>query len=84
MRLVFTESAYYLWFQDDDRKLARRINTLIRDALRTPFAGLGKPAALRSDLSGYWSRRSNSEKRLVYSVSDNERTIIACRSHCRR
>lgn len=83
MRLIFTESAWqdYLWFQDNDRKLTRRINTLIRDALRTPLTGLGKPEALKADLSGYWSRRIDCEHRPVYSVSQNGLTIIACRFH---
>jgi toxin YoeB len=85
MKLVFTESAWddYLWFQARDRKLLRRINTLIRDALRRPFTGLGKPEPLKSDLSGYWSRRINSEHRLVYGVSETDLTIISCRYHYR-
>ena len=58
MRLVFTESAWqdYVWFQEKDRQLLKRINQLIKDALRTPFEGLGKPEPLKADLSGYWSR----------------------------
>lgn len=83
MRLVFTESAWkdYLWFQDNNRKLLKRINTLIKDVLRNPSDGIGKPEALKSDLSGYWSRRINSEHRLVYSASTDEVIIIACRFH---
>jgi len=58
MRLAFTESAWedYLWFQEKDRQLLKRINQLIKDSLRTPFEGLGKPEPLKADLSGYWSR----------------------------
>ncbi len=83
MRLVFTESAWkdYLWFQDNDRKLLKRINALIKDVLRNPFDGIVKPEALKSDFSGYWSRRINSEHRLVYSASEDEVIIIACRFH---
>lgn len=83
MRLVFTESAWkdYLWFQKNNRKLARRINALINDALRHPFEGLGKPERLKSDLSGYVSRRIDSEHRLVYGLSDADLIIIACRYH---
>ncbi|MDM8538857.1 Txe/YoeB family addiction module toxin [Desulfobacterales bacterium HSG17] len=83
MRLVFTESAWkdYLWFQDNNRKLLKRINALIKDVLRSPFEGIGKPEALKSDLSGYWSRRITSEHRLVYSASEKEVIVIACRFH---
>jgi toxin YoeB len=83
MKLVFTESAWedYLWFQEKDRQLLKRINQLIRDTLRTPFEGMGKPEPLKADLSGYWSRRINDEHRLVYGVTKNELVIIACRYH---
>jgi len=83
MRLVFTESAWrdYLWFQENDRRLLKRINALIRDALRNPFQGIGKPEPLKSDLSGYWSGRINSEHRLVYGVSEDEMLVLACRYH---
>jgi toxin YoeB len=83
MRLVFTPSAWqdYLWFQEHDRKLLKRINTLITEALRTPLEGLGKPEPLKSNLAGCWSRRINHEHRLVYSASATDLTIIACRYH---
>ena len=83
MRLVFTESAWqdYLWFQENDLKLLKRINLLIKDALRSPFNGLGKPEPLRADLSGYWSRRINDEHRLVYGVAEGNLVIITCRFH---
>jgi toxin YoeB len=83
MKLVFTESGWqdYLWFQEKDRKLLKRINTLIREVLGTPFDGLGKPEPLKGELSGYWSRRINDEHRLVYGVTKAEITIISCRFH---
>ena len=83
MRLVFTESAWqdYLWFQEKDRQLLKRINQLIKDTLRTPFEGLGKPEPLKVDLSGYWSRRINDEHRLVYGVTQTDLMIISCRYH---
>lgn len=83
MRLVFAESAWqdYLWFQEKDRQLLKRINQLIKDALRTPFEGLGKPEPLKADLSGYWSRRINDEHRLVYGVTQTDLVIISCRYH---
>jgi toxin YoeB len=83
MKLVFTEPAWkdYLWFQKNDRKLLQRINSLIKDAMRAPFEGVGKPEPLKADLSGYWSRRINSEHRLVYGVTETELIIISCRFH---
>lgn len=83
MKLVFTELGWqdYLWFQDNDRKLLKRLNTLIKDIKRDPFEGLGKPEPLKLDLSGYWSRRINSAHRLVYSASETEVVIISCRYH---
>lgn len=83
MRLVFTETAWqdYLWFQENDRKLVVRINTLIKDALRSPFQGIGKPEPLKGDLSGYWSRRVNAEHRLVYRVKGEDLLVVACRYH---
>jgi toxin YoeB len=86
MRLVFTHSAWddYLWFQENDRKLLKRINQLIQDAMRSPFQGIGKPEPLKADLAGYWSRRINDEHRLIYSATAGEILIIACRYHYTR
>jgi toxin YoeB len=83
MKLVFTPAAWedYLWFQEQDRKLLRRVNLLIRDTLRAPFEGIGKPEPLKANLAGYWSRRITDEHRLVYTATSAEITIIACRFH---
>lgn len=83
MKLTFTESAWrdYLWFQEQNRPLLKRLNDLIRDTLRSPFRGIGKPEPLKGELSGYWSRRINDEHRLVYEVSETALTIISCRYH---
>jgi toxin YoeB len=82
-RLSFTPSAWddYLWFQEHDGKLLKRINALLKDVLRTPHEGIGKPEALRGDLSGCWSRRINDEHRLVYRVIAADIVVIACRYH---
>lgn len=83
MNLTFTPSAWddYVWFQQHDRKLVKRINQLIQDALRAPFEGIGKPEPLKGDLSGYWSRRINDEHRPVYTVKAGDLVVIACRYH---
>jgi toxin YoeB len=64
-----------------DKKLYKKIVELIQDIDRSPFSGLGKPEPLKYELSGFWSRRINDEHRLVYSVTDTEIIVIACKYH---
>jgi len=65
----------------EDKKIYTKIVTLIKDIERDPFSGLGKPEALKHDLSGLWSRRITQEHRLVYSISEEEVVIISCKFH---
>ena len=82
-RLVWTPAAWsdYLYWQGQDRKTLKRINTLIQEMLRTPFVGVGKPEPLRANLTGCWSRRIDETHRLVYTVEGEDLAIIACRYH---
>lgn len=64
-----------------DRKTARRITRLIAEIQRDPFSGIGKPEPLKGELSGYWSRRSTDEHRLVYRADENEVKILKARYH---
>ena len=86
MKLLFTESGWadYLHWQEHDPKLLARINALLKDCARSPFSGIGKPEALRENLSGWWSRRINDEHRLVYRVTDEQLVIAQCHFHYRR
>jgi toxin YoeB len=59
----------------------KRINLLIKDIQREPFAGLGKPEQLKHQFSGFWSRRITDEHRLVYTFSNDELIIVQCRYH---
>lgn len=83
MRLVFTEHSWndYLYWQKNDKRMLQRINGLIKAILREPFEGIGNPEPLKHQLQGLWSRRIDSEHRVVYEVSDDELRIIACRYH---
>lgn len=83
MKIVFSEQAWedYQYWLVTDKKLLRRINLLIRDALRDPFQGLGKPEPLRHHLKGYWSRRINDEHRMVYKMSGDALSIAQLRYH---
>jgi len=86
MKITFTESSWldYLWLQENDKKLLKRINFLIKDITRNPYEGIGKPEQLKANLSGYWSRRIDAEHRLVYEIHEEELTIISCRFHYRK
>lgn len=81
--LTFTPSAWtdYVYWQGQDKKTLRRINSLITESLRDPFNGIGKPEPLRNDLSGFYSRRIDETNRLVYQATDSELMVIACRFH---
>ncbi len=83
MKLIFSEHAWedYLYWQRTDRKIRQRINTLIRESQRTPFAGIGKPEPLKHGMSGYWSRRINDEHRMVYKVEADALCIAQLRYH---
>ena len=85
MKLVFAEQAWedYLHWQETDRKLLKRINALIKETMRTPFTGTGKPESLKHALAGYWSRRINDEHRLVYKVDRDSLLIAQLRYHYR-
>ncbi len=83
MNILFTQEAWedYLYWQQYDKKLLKKINALIKDIERTPFEGLGKPEPLKFELQGCYSRRINQEHRLVYEVYDDRVHIISCRYH---
>jgi toxin YoeB len=71
VKLIFSTQAWedYLHWGETSPKIRDRVNDLIRQAMRTPFNGTGKPEPLRGDLTGWWSRRITSEDRMVYRVS---------------
>jgi toxin YoeB len=83
MKILFAENAWedYLYWQQTDKKILKRINLLIRDIKLQPFKGSGKPEPLKFNWSGYWSRRINEEHRLVYKIGDNTISIAQCRYH---
>ncbi|MDO5671480.1 MAG: Txe/YoeB family addiction module toxin [Actinomycetaceae bacterium] len=83
MRLVFTPKAWadYTYWLAADRNMLKRINRLIDDALRDPVSGIGKPEPLRHLLTGAWSRRIDTEHRLVYLVEGQNLIILQARFH---
>jgi len=87
VRLVFSDQAWedYLHWRAFDANTLERLNGLIKECMRSPFKGTGKPEPLRGELQGWWSRRITLEDRLVYRVTGQGRTqqleIAQCRYH---
>ncbi|MCZ4319251.1 Txe/YoeB family addiction module toxin [Aequorivita viscosa] len=83
MKLTWSNTAWedYLYWQKTDKKTVKRVNDLIKNTMRKPFEGIGKPETLKGDLQGYWSRRITHEHRLVYKFEKNILMIAACRYH---
>ncbi len=83
MKLLWEDRAWddYLWWLNQDKKTLKRINALVKDTMRSPFEGIGKPEPLKHGLTGLWSRRIDEANRIVYFVEDDTVHIIACRNH---
>lgn len=83
VKLLWTDIAWedYVYWSSRNKKILDRINKLIEDIQQTPFTGIGKPEPLKFDLQGKWSRRINSEHRLVYEINKNAIIIYSCRYH---
>ncbi len=83
MKLAFTSQGWadYVYWQTADRQILKRVNRLIEDALRDPYAGIGKPEPLKHALAGAWSRRITEEHRLIYLPGEAEVIIIQARYH---
>lgn len=83
MKLVFVDESWedYLYWQKTDKVKLKNINDLIKDIIRHPFEGIGNPEPLKYKYSGFWSRRIDSEHRLIYQVRDTEIHIAKCRFH---
>ncbi len=86
MNKLFTENAWkdYLYWVENDKKVLKRINELIKDIERTPFSGIGKPEALRHNLQGFWSRRIDLENRLIYKIDNGQIVFIGFRFHYKK
>ncbi|MGW7097610.1 Txe/YoeB family addiction module toxin [Streptomyces sp. NPDC054874] len=83
MKFVWDQSSWddYVRWQNQDRKISKRINTLLQDIARNGNEGMGKPEPLKHGFQGYWSRRITDEHRLICKVADDEVRIAACRYH---
>lgn len=83
MHVVWDLAAWedYTHWQTADRRVLKRINSLIDACLRDPFEGIGKPEPLKYGASGAWSRRITDEHRLVYLVDSDDLIILQSRYH---
>ena len=83
MKLIFADDAWedYLYWQAQDKRMVERINTLILETKREPFAGVGKPEPLKHALSGFWSRRITDEHRMVCRLEGKDLLIAQLRYH---
>jgi toxin YoeB len=83
VNLVFSRESWeeYLYWQETDPQTLKRINHLIKDTMRTPYRGIGKPEPLRHSFQGYWSRRIKGEHRMVYRLSGGDLWIAQLRYH---
>ncbi len=81
--LAFVPVAWedYQYWQQNDKAILRRLNILLKELQRTPYAGTGKPELLRYERAGTWSRRITDEHRLVYRVEGEVVWLLPCRYH---
>ncbi|HAZ0850867.1 Txe/YoeB family addiction module toxin [Enterococcus faecium] len=75
------QNHYLYWHEQGNKSNIKKINKLIKDIDRSPFAGLGKPEPLKHDLSGKWSRRITDEHRLIYRVENETIFIYSAKDH---
>ena len=83
MKLIFAEEGWddYLYWQQQDKRVLKRINELIAAAMRDPFGGIGKPEPLKHALAGFWLRRITEEHRMVYRADKDALLIAQLRYH---
>lgn len=82
-KITFAENAWdeYLYWQSQDKKTLKKINSLLKAIQREPFSGEGKPEPLKGDQEGKWSRRINEKDRLVYKVNEESIVVTQCKGH---
>lgn len=81
--IVFSERAWeeYLYWQTQDKKTLKRINSILQDIIRNGYEGMAKPEPLKENLRGFWSRRIDEANRIVYRISEDRIEIIQCKGH---
>ena len=83
MKKIWSDKAWddYLYWQTQDKKALKKVNQLVKDIERNNFEGIGKPEALKGNLSGFWSRRIDDANRLIYRINGEFIDILSCKGH---
>ena len=84
MEIDFSEQAredLIWWKNSGNKKAQKKISELLSSIVTTPFEGVGKPEPLKYNLAGTWSRRINSEHRIVYEMYETVVYIISMKGH---
>lgn len=83
MKKIWSDKAWddYLYWQTQDKKTLKKVNQLVKDIERNNFEGIGKPEALKGNLSGFWSRRIDDTNRLIYRINGEFIDILSCKGH---
>lgn len=91
MEILFSSEGWnhYLYWQNEDLKIVQKINELLKNIQMSPFQGIGKPEPLRNEYKGFWSRRINSEHRLIYRIVSKKNVnqhieVLTCRFHYKK
>jgi toxin YoeB len=79
VKITFSENAWAGYWQTQDKKFLKKLNSLVDEVKRSPFEGTGKPEPLKHELAGWWTRRITGEHRLMYRVRDDGVEIAQCR-----
>ena len=81
MKIVFNERAWeeYIYWVSENRNIVKKINELIKDIIKNPYGGIGKPEKLKYDKKDLYSRRINLEHRLVYHIENEKLIITSCK-----
>lgn len=82
-KISFTAKAWeeYCYWQLQDKKTLKRINSILADIQRNNFVGIGKPEPLKNTFAGYWSRRIDNTNRLIYKINNGFIEVIQCKGH---
>lgn len=83
MKYIFVDESWedYLYWQKTNPKYVKKINELLKSIARESYTGIGKPEPLKHNYQGFWSRRIDSEHRLIYRVKGDEIHIAKCQFH---
>ena len=86
MNKLWTEEAWEDFLQlQSDKRLLKKIQSLLNDIDRNGYDGIGKPEPLKGEFSGYWSRRIDDYNRIIYRIveADGKKhiEIAQCGTH---